>query len=257
MSNSSQSLKFGIEIECYLPKRFVESEQFTPGGYHRGVQIKGAPDGWKAEKDASVSSYAPRGYVGLEVVSPVLQGEDGLGEVVGFLDYLKEIGAQVSSRTGMHVHVDGNDLTVHEVRKVQEAFKFYEAAFYGLNGPHYSERLGNPYCVPSENWTGQGRYCSLNLMNYLSGRKKTLECRVWRSTVEAEVAVAAVVMLTSLVARVKAGTHPRIDGKLLCPRMASQQFVEAYLTGGYSFVDDRAFNDEIGEILSSQAAQAA
>ena len=48
----------------------------------------------------------------------------------------------------MHVHVDGNDLTVHEVRKVQEAFKFYEAAFYGLNGPHYSERLGNPYCVP-------------------------------------------------------------------------------------------------------------
>ena len=80
---------------------------------------------------------------------------------------------------------------------------------------------------------------------------------MWRSTVEAEVAVAAVVMLTSLVARVKAGQHPRIEGKLPCPRMASQQFVEAYLTGGYSFVDDMAFNDEVGEIITSQAAKTA
>ena len=29
MSNPSQPLKFGIEIECFLPKKYVESEQFT------------------------------------------------------------------------------------------------------------------------------------------------------------------------------------------------------------------------------------
>lgn len=251
-------LKFGIELECYLPKAFVESEQFTVGGYHRGVQIKGAPDGWKAERDASVSPFAPRGYIGLEIVSPVLQGEKGLGTVVGFFDFLKEIGAKVSERTGMHVHVDGATLSPSQVGQVQEAFKFYEAAFYGLNGQHYSERLGNLYCCPSERWVGQGRYCSLNIQNYLAGRKKTLECRVWRATVEAEVAVAAVVMLTSLVAKVKAGDHAltHTSGKVSCPQEASKMFTAAYLSGGYSFIDDMAFNDEVSQIITAQAGAA-
>ena len=250
-------LKFGIEIECYLPSQYVTSGQFEVGGYHRGLQIKGAPDGWKAEVDGSVSPFAPSGFIGLEIVSPVLQGDDGLAQVVGFFDFLKEIGARVSERTGMHVHVDGAELTPAQVEQVQQAFTYYEAAFYGLNGEHYSERLGNIYCTPSDRWVGQGRYCSLNIQNYLAGRKKTLECRVWRATVEAEVAVAAVVMLTSLVAKVKAGEHPRMSGKVPCPRMASQSFVQTYLTGGYSFVDDMAFNDEVGSILLTQAARAA
>lgn len=248
-------MKFGVELECFLPKRFIESEQFTPGGYHRGLPIKGAPDGWKAEHDASVSPYAPYGYVGLEIVSPVLEGEDGLGEVVGFFDYLREIGARVSSKTGMHVHVDATELLPDEVTEVQEAFRTYEAAFYGLNGEHYRERLQNPYCVPSEDWVGQGRYSSLNIMNYLAGRKKTLECRVWRATVEAEIAVAAVVMITSLVGKVAALEPieaPR--AKITCPREASRQFAKTYLQGGYSFVDDMAFNDEVEDILTAQAA---
>ena len=247
-------MKFGIEVECYLPKRFVESEQFTPGGYHRGVQIKGAPDGWKAKKDASVSPYAPYGYVGLEIVSPVLEGEDGLGQVVGFFDYLKEIKAKVSHRTGMHVHVDGSGLEPDEVKEVQEAFRTYEAAFYGLNGEHYRERLQNPYCVPSEDWRGQGRYCSLNIQNYLSGRKKTLECRVWRATTSAELAAAAVVMLSCLVEKVTA-LEPLEPAKpkITCLREASRQFAETYLQGGYSFVDDAAFNAEVADIITAQA----
>ena len=77
-----------------------------------------------------------------------LEGEDGLGEVVGFFDYLKEIKAKVSHRTGMHVHVDGSGLEPEDVKEVQRAFTTYEAAFYGLNGEHYQERLQNPYCVP-------------------------------------------------------------------------------------------------------------
>ena len=248
-------MKFGIEVECFLPKQYVESEQFAPGGYHRGVQIKGAPDGWKAETDASVSPHAPYGYVGLEIVSPVLEGEDGLGEVVGFFDYLKEIKAKVSHHTGMHVHVDGSGLEPDEVTEVQEAFRCYEAAFYGLNGEHYTERLRNPYCVPSEDWRGQGRYCSLNIQNYLAGRKKTLECRVWRATTEAELAVAAVVMLTALVEKVTAlePIEPP-KAKITRPRESSRQFAETYLQGGYSFVDDAAFNAEIADILASQAA---
>ena len=249
-------MKFGVEVECYLPKRYVESSQFMVGSYHRGIQITGAPRGWNCEADASVSGYAPYGYVGLEVVSPVLEGEDGLGEVVGFFDYLKEIKAKVSHRTGMHVHVDGSGLEPDEVREVQEAFKTYEAAFYGLNGEHYGERLQNPYCVPSENWRGQGRYCSLNVMNYLAGRKKTLECRVWRATTSAELAVAAVVMLSCLVEKVTA-LEPLEPAKpkITCPREASRQFAEVYLQGGYSMIDDAAFNNEIADILTTQAAQ--
>ena len=179
-----------------------------------------------------MSPYAPCGYVGLEVVSPVLEGEDGLGQVVGFFDFLREIGAQVSSKTGMHVHVDGSELEPDEVTEVQEAFRTYEAAFYGLNGEHYRERLQNPYCVPSEDWVGQGRYCSLNIQNYLAGRKKTLECRVWRATTSAELAVAAVVMLTSLVAKV-AALEPLEPAKpkITCPREASPAVCRDLLTG--------------------------
>lgn len=255
-----QPLRFGIELECYLPSRYVESGQFEVGDYHRGLQITGAPRGWKAERDASVSPYAPSGYVGLEIVSPVLQGDDGLAQVIGFFDFLKEVGAKVSHKTGMHVHVDGSQLELDDVKEVQEAFRHYELAFYGLNGEGLYERLENPYCCPSELWGGQGRYCSLNVQNYLAGRKKTLECRVWRATTSAEVAVAAVVMFTALVEKVLAFDSPsRVDSpraKLSCPREASKQFARAYLQGGYSMVDDIAFNDEIADILHAQAEKA-
>ena len=253
-----EPLRFGIEVECYLPEQFVTSGQFEVGGYHKGIQIKGAPRGWKAERDASVSGYSPRGYVGLEIVSPVLCGDDGLAQVVGFFDFLKEVGAKVNRRTGMHVHVDGSRLEPEDVREVQEAFRHYELAFYGLNGKHYSERLKNPYCCPSERWVGQGRYCSLNTQPYLSGRHKTLECRVWRATVEAEVAVAAVVMLTALVEKVLAFDSPSLvetpRTKIPCPREASSRFARTYLQGGYSMVDDVAFNDEVAGVLNSRAA---
>ena len=64
---------FGIEIECLLPRGSVRV-----GGYHAGIELGGRfPAGWNAQRDGSLRTTL-RGYEGVEIVSPVLRGRDGL-----------------------------------------------------------------------------------------------------------------------------------------------------------------------------------
>ena len=83
---------FGVELECLIPRSYIgDDSQFNPGGHGRGNQIGNAPAGWTVERDGSVRSTVD-GMTGVEVVSPILEGEDGLVQVVAMCDYLTEIG---------------------------------------------------------------------------------------------------------------------------------------------------------------------
>ena len=199
-------ITFGIEIECFLPRGSVQI-----GGRHRGVELGGDfPAGWRAERDGSLSTRL-RGYEGVELVSPILRGEDGLAQVKKVAEILEGMDARVNATTGFHVHVGVTSVAGHDynavadwVRRLLNLTAQHEMAFYGAAGTR--RRYNGQYCASLKNgaWStkksalkkkmtadelrleaaGVSRYQLLNVANVF-GAKKTVEFRVFGGTVEA------------------------------------------------------------------------
>src|SRR4051812_34973032 len=101
---NANELTFGIEIECYVPASLVQNGTLLIGGYHYGTQVAALPLGWNAQRDGSLRSVG-RGRVGVEIVSPILKGADGIQQVKKVCQWLRSIGATVRKECGFHVHV--------------------------------------------------------------------------------------------------------------------------------------------------------
>lgn len=195
-------ITFGVELECLIPRSYIgDDSQFNPGGHGRGNQISNAPAGWTVERDGSVRSTVD-GMSGVEVVSPILEGEDGLIQVVAMCDYLTEIGATVNSLCGLHVHVGAKRLNVEAYAK---AFVVYEKAFFASGGEKAKGRFDGTWCKPSSRWDG-GRYASVNLTNVGRSSKNTVEIRCFSPSLDAGDVIGATLMATSLVMAVRNGT---------------------------------------------------
>jgi hypothetical protein len=205
---TASQIKFGVEIECYLPSG-VEVEV---GGYHHGLQINWAPAGWNGQQDGSL--HAPAGYKAVEIVSPALAGEDGLIEVYYMADSIKQLGGIVDGSCGLHVHVDANTLTDEQVKAIRAEFIRFEKTFYSLSGERSRSRYNhNCYCKPSSMCPNiMDRYQGINLLNYLDPsplrrrqNRRTVEIRCFAGTLEVAEIIAAVYMAVGLVAKVEAG----------------------------------------------------
>lgn len=207
----AETWAFGIEIECYMPV----DQAFDAGRYHHGLQIRPidnwVANGWTCERDSSVTSQYP-GYVGVEIVSPKLRGEDGLVEVVCMIDWLAEIGAKVDYKCGQHVSVDAQGMSMADFTNVVAAFKKLERGMFLVNGEKAGERYRNSYCTPyGSGQTAPGaRYHSLNTTVYASGTqaRSRLEFRLWAGTLDAAKTVSYILASVSLVAGVVSGDLP-------------------------------------------------
>jgi hypothetical protein len=93
-------MTFGIEIECYIP----QSVALTVGSYFNGAQVPGLPAGWVAKTDGSLIQNFP-GTKGVEFVSPVLKGADGLRQVFQVCRQLRAWGCRINGSCGFHVHI--------------------------------------------------------------------------------------------------------------------------------------------------------
>jgi hypothetical protein len=111
------------------------------GGYHAGLPIEGLPAGWNAQHDGSIR--APHGCRGVEVVSPVLKGSDGIRQLKAACEWLKRVGAKVNRSTGLHVHV-GYASDVETRKRIVTVGANFEKAIYAATGTKSRER-GN-YC---------------------------------------------------------------------------------------------------------------
>ena len=197
---------FGIEIEVFMPAEHV----FDMGSYHAGRQVRPIDGwlarGWKAERDGSVTGHAPAGFVGVEIVSPVLYGIDGLTEVVCMVDWLTEIGARMGRQCGQHVSVDARSLTPDQVLAIEGMFRKLERGLYLVNGDKAAERYANSFCPPVASGA-TGRYRALNVTNYLGGGRETsrLEFRLWAGTLDAQQSVTYILASVALVAGVSTG----------------------------------------------------
>ena len=139
-------ITFGCEIECYLPRGSVRV-----GNYHAGIEIGGRfPAGWNAQRDGSLHTSLPN-YEGVEIVSPVLRGREGLEQVRKVAALLEEMGARVNASAGFHVHLGAEsaagqdfDEVADWVRRLINVTSQHEKAFYGASGTRSREQ--GTYC---------------------------------------------------------------------------------------------------------------
>lgn len=200
---NANEMTYGVELEVLFPV----THMISVGGYHRGTQIAGLPTGWNAQCDGSIR--AESGYYGVEIVSPVLKGVDGLKQIAKVCQWLNEIGAKVNRSTGCHVHV-GFAGGATELAVLTGLVAYHETAMFAVTGT--KARMASQYCKPIRASEGHkrtaakegsgpafDRYHTLNLNNLNSGRQQTVEFRCFAGTTNELKVIGYVRMCLALV----------------------------------------------------------
>ena len=159
MTNESTSRKYGVEIEFTGISQQAAVDALNAAGVRTEFQSynhRTCPV-WKVVTDSSC---------GLEAVSPILQGEDGLQQIARVCDALAAAGARVNKNTAYHVHLDVSDFRIQHARnlvklwvKFEDVFDTFQPASRRLNENRYCQsNILPPYCYQ---WNGsqQATYC--------------------------------------------------------------------------------------------------
>lgn len=260
---SAAEIKFGVEIECYVP-RGRAGERFVAGAYHRGLQINEAPTGWNGQRDGSLSSSVNingRAYRPVEVVSPILSGLDGLAQIFYVVEMLQSAGAIVNEKCGLHVHVDGSGIKDDPaaITRLVYEFRAFENVLLAVNGDKAQQRLNNYYCKLSNEWRGDpfvDRYRSLNLTN-LARRKGTVEFRLFAAEIDPEFIITVVYMAVAMVAKVQTSLDllPVVTSNMT-PLQRAVNFVERYWSDVQNLIIPEDPTDDIETVLLHRVAQA-
>ena len=137
---------FGIEAEFFGIRPTVAVDALRAVGI--SVSYEGythrVMSGWKIVTDGSVTGTGT-GVGGLELVSPILQGEAGLAEASLAVSTLLRAGGRVDRTCGLHVHVGMNNLTGADIMKVLD---LYSANQGHINTIIARSRQTNGYCSP-------------------------------------------------------------------------------------------------------------
>ena len=182
---NASDLTFGLEIETIAPDSAVRNDGLRIGPYRRGIQVPYLPAGWKAEADGSIDNG--NGGHKCEIVSPVLQGEEGIRQVIEVLSTLEAKGHRVNASCGVHVHVGWNrDWPSEALARLVTIVAYLEKGLYAITGTKNRER--GRYCGGVRKYGSdksakpaldRDRYHALNLTNLARGTKDTVEFRVF------------------------------------------------------------------------------
>ena len=217
---NASEITFGVELEVTLPREVFGEVGLRVGGYHAGIQVPGLPVGWNAQSDCSID--AKRGYSGVEIVSPVLKGTDGLKQVAEVCRWLQSKRAEVNRSTGFHVHCGFDRNDQDGLKRLVTMVANHEKALFASTGTHSREQ--GAYCKSVQNdmryrrefKDGAGRadlerYHVLNLKNLRTpGGKPTVEFRVFAGTINPVKTLAYVRLCLGLVEK---ATKVRKAGK--------------------------------------------
>jgi hypothetical protein len=121
---------FGIEIELHVPAgktghdlaRHISTTANVACrfyGYTHAVV-----GGWKVVTDASLA-----GGNGLEVVSPILSGEEGIDEARRVAAAVESFGCRVRVDCGFHLHVGTAGLNLRNLKNIAKCFVKFETFF--------------------------------------------------------------------------------------------------------------------------------
>ena len=203
----AKDLTFGVEIETIAPASMARRENLRIGPRHAGIQVPYLPRGWKAERDGSICP-AP-GFEDCEIVSPILQGPEGLAQVAEVLKTLEDKGHKVNPNCGVHVHIGWNpDWPSDALARLVTIAAYAEKGLYAITGTKNRER--GRYCQGVRKYQNPkvakdaldvDRYHALNLTNLVHGSKKTVEFRVFSGSTSATKVVGWIQVCLGLVER--------------------------------------------------------
>jgi len=238
-STVAERLTFGVEVETVMPVQAMQDAGIRRGGYHCGLPLPQPmfPAGWEAQSDSSIPVPAG-GWVGIEVVSPVLHGREGLEQVSQVLDRLRTLGCAVRRGMGLHVHL-GVESAAGADRAAQAAFvenfvsvvAQFETALYAITGSAW--RRTNHYCATvrtdghraavervrraakGRKWQALhdghlGRYHSVNTQNVGSYNRNTVEVRALAASLNPIKVLASVQFILGLAEKAL-GRRARFD----------------------------------------------
>lgn len=141
---------------------------------------------WKVVFDCSLQktpswegNWAPA-----EIVSPILNGEDGLQAIERVCNVLESIGVRVNKSCGVHVHHDARHLTEEKIKRIVDLQNRGEDQ---TDKVLPASRRGdwNRFCRSNKGMdSGISRYLKVNLNSFY--RHGTVEFRQHGGTIEAE-----------------------------------------------------------------------
>ena len=198
--------RYGVEIEFYNADHGKIVQGLTEAGIAcetEGYNHFSRPH-WKIVSDASV-----RGVNSGELVSPILEGEDGIEQIKKVCAVLGACKAKVNTSCGLHVHHDARGF---EKKHLVNVLKFYHRSEKYLDSILPASRRGdnNTYCKSVKLAIDQidasgiherslSRYFKVNLTSFF--RHGTVEFRHHSGTVEADKIINWVVLTAVIMSR--------------------------------------------------------
>jgi hypothetical protein len=197
--NFTFNRNFGIEIEAYGVDRWLLERKLNEAGINTRAESYNhqTREHWKITGDASI-----RASQGFEVVSPILNGEDGLSQLLTVCRVLKENNALINKSCGLHVHLDAEDMRTQDWKKLYKNYIRVESTIDSFM-PRSRRASNNTYCKSMKTHgsiraidnandlkaieraiTHRDRYYKLNTQSYW--RQKSVEYRQHSGTIEFE-----------------------------------------------------------------------
>lgn len=201
---------FGVEIEMTHPNKSQRAiAQLLTGrgiptsymGYTHEVIST-----WKLVDDSSLTG----GRYKMELVSPILQGQEGIDELRKVLTIIEELGCKVNVSCGLHVHIGIQDYNVKNLTNLLKFYGKYEEEIdmvvapsrrvcrwaRSLNINSIWDRLNRCETFRDVENIMSTRYKKVNVFSYR--RYGTVEFRQHGGSVNADKICSWVIMLTNM-----------------------------------------------------------
>ena len=165
MINLDNQRTYGVEVE-FISKEWsrqeliakindhalsYNSDTLRMPTIHRASWSDTTTSQWRIKTDSSVSDR--RGF-GLELVSPILNGNQDMTILKIFLKILNELHCDVNRTCGLHVHVGVRDWGVKQFKNLAKRYVKFETAIDTVM-PHSRKKNNNQYCLSNATARGQ------------------------------------------------------------------------------------------------------
>ena len=149
VENDMLERTFGIELEAISPSDVFGTRNFLrQAGFDvmdgASYSHHDSSNQWKVVTDASVHAIGRAGH-GVEVVSPILRGYEGLIAIRKMCACLKAHGVKVNRTCGLHVNIDARQVSVEAIKACMVRYAQFERT---IDAFQQNDRRGNSnqYC---------------------------------------------------------------------------------------------------------------
>lgn len=113
----SAPFNFGVEIEFF-------TDEYTPTSVIDDLLFQTNIKKWEIKTDSSCGRRKDES--GLELVSPILEGEDGFNQIKEAVKFIKGLGGKINNHCGLHIHIGIENFTPVRVLHIAKRYKANE-----------------------------------------------------------------------------------------------------------------------------------